>query len=800
MVQTKGVKMPSRRIGVRALACAALALALSGHGAAMDIVKGGVPLAHIVVKGGGEPVAYNPDAFMRRGHRVPRHDRTDPGALDNWVAHHLADWIRKITDAHLMIGGTAPAGKPAIYVGLAAREAGLELDDIDSASNEGVRIVVKGNKALIGGQNAYATGRAAGRFLEGLGCRYFMDTSYYRGNKKLGEVVRPTKNLKVQDYTLTEKPKLLYRHVWGSSWYTENWWKVWNGQGGMSMGMGHSWSSYVPAKEYFETHPEYFSLRDGKRKQGEWLCTTNQGVRDIFVKKLLAQAKAGGGKGSFSISPPDNRDYCQCRKCEARDDPRQIVPSSGKVSVSKRYMEFYDHVARRVAAKRPDVTLNFYCYADYTEPPLDKQKSAPSLVAWIAPIRYSRYHHIGNPISPSRMELKRVIDGWSEVVDRLGYRTYNFNLAESTVPFSKTSTWAHDLPYLARRGCIGINVETFAAWSIMGPAIYQCSRLAYDPYLDSDELMDDYFMKFYGPDAGPPMKEYWLGIDRAFQELKSEAGSYFALHVVYTPEFLKQLQGLLDRAARLARGNEMYSARVAFANQGLTMAWDYSAMRQQMNQGNFAEAKDTAYRMYDRAKADQFAFHNKTLEYVRRFLKYNVEVADRYTRAPNRKLEMLPDQWRMAYDPEQKGVGKGYHQPDFDDSSWRQVRTYSATLNEQGAPEQFTFMWYRSSFNVPKTHGKLLLLFLDVDGEPSLSSLYVNGKELKFEPNRSKRGKWYLQRRKPVWAYVTEAVTPGKNTVALMLDHRNISENFLGGIVRPVVLCENNEPEAAPKK
>jgi len=43
-------------------------------------------------------------------------------------------------------------------------------------------------------------------------------------------------------------------------------------------------------------------------------------------------------------------------------------------------------------------------------------------------------------LAAEAMEMKKVMDGWAEVVDKIAYRTYNFNLAETTVPFSKMLT------------------------------------------------------------------------------------------------------------------------------------------------------------------------------------------------------------------------------------------------------------------------------------------------------------------------------------------------------------------------
>src|SRR5207253_3305588 len=124
----------------------------------------------------------------------------------------------------------------------------------------------------------------------------------------------------------------------------------------------------------------------GQRKSGDWLCTSNGAVRELFAEQVIAKIKASNLRPS--ISPPDGRGYCQCAVCKAQDDPKSIEPSSGTVSVTNRYVDFFDDVARRVAAVHPESVLSFYCYADYTQPPTIARKLSPNLCAVIAPIRY----------------------------------------------------------------------------------------------------------------------------------------------------------------------------------------------------------------------------------------------------------------------------------------------------------------------------------------------------------------------------------------------------------------------------
>ena len=46
------------------------------------------------------------------------------------------------------------------------------------------------------------------------------------------------------------------------------------------------------------------------------------------------------------------------------------------------------------------------------------------------------------------------------------------------------------------------------------------------------------------------------------------------------------------------------------------------------------------------------------------------------------------------------------------------------------------------------------------------------------------------KRRVPFEVDITGAVKPGENVIAVRVDHTKITELFLGGIIRPVVLIE----------
>jgi hypothetical protein len=754
---------PFRQWPICLLAVGMFVAPFDSPSSALDVVRDGEAVATIVV----ERASTAAQAGKRRG----------PESADQRAARVLAEWVRKMTGAELPIADSAVDEATPIFVGPAAIRAGLKLDDIDSPSREGLRVVCDGRRLLLAGQDDTATVKAACRLLEHWGCRYYMD-------HPLGEVYPRTKTLSIGKVDIREKPRMLYRRIWGSRWSGETTWKIWNGHGGLPLNTGHAWGSYV-AKDLFAEHPEYFRMRDGRREPSDWYCTSNAALRSVFAQGVVDRINAGTQHPS--LSPPDGRGYCQCPKCRAQDDPHSREPSSGHVCVTNRYVDFYQDVAERVRKSHPDSILNFYCYADYTQAPTSDIQLEPNLCAWIAPIRYCRFHRIGDPGCPSRWQLSELIDRWASAARKIAYRTYNYNLAECCVPFSKLSVWKHDIPYLYAHGCIGINLETLANWQIYAPHIYLSIRLAYDPEADAEAIMDEYFVQFYGPRAGPIMKQYWTDIDSAFVRLRTHAGSFFALHLVYTPEFLEHLDRLIQQAAAASRGDAAQAARVALAAEGLNNAQQYIALRDAMNRGDFAQAKQHYDDLLARNEANlsQGQGNHYTIAYLKRFVGTHVAAGAAATAAPHRRLQVLPDPWRLVYDPSEEGLQRGFHRSDYDDSAWTRVATYSDTLDAQRLPDRQTVMWYRTTIDVPSPGRNPVLFFTEVDGD---ARVWINGREVGASEKK----------RKPFQVDVRGALTQGENVIVVRVDHSSITELFLGGIIRPVLLVDQAGASGAP--
>jgi hypothetical protein len=377
-----------------------------------------------------------------------------------------------------------------------------------------------------------------------------------------------------------------------------------------------------------------------------------------------------------------------------------------------------------------------------------------------------------------------MIDGWGKIASRLGYYNYMYNLADATLPFFKFTPCEKEFPLLKEKGLCMMTIEVLSNWQIYGPQIYLSLRLAYDPSGNAEAIMEDYWQKFYGPKAGPFMKQYWMGIDREVGGLNSHAGGFFGLQQTYTPPFLQQCTERLAKATEAARSEPVYEQRIALHAEGFHNAVDYQQLCQAMGQGDFGKAQKIYDSMIERLRglaAKGWANPEYGTAYLERFLSKNLRAGVTATTAPNKLVQVLPEKWRFAFDEENRGLDQGWQKAEFSDANWPLVSTWEKTLDAQGYDKN-TVLWYRTNFRVPEKHGELALFFTEVDG---WAEVYVNGE--KISPQNATEGR--AKPRQPFEVHVSSAPA-GENVVALRVDHSKITELALGGILRPVVLVE----------
>jgi len=241
--------------------------------------------------------------------------------------------------------------------------------------------------------------------------------------------------------------------------------------------------------------------------------------------------------------------------------------------------------------------------------------------------------------------------------------------------------------------------------------------------------------------------------------------------------------------------------------EGLRSARAYCTISDAMNRGDFAAEKaefDATLTRLESVIAKGWANREYGTAYLRRFLSKTVMEGAAATAAPNHVVQVLPDRWRFTFDDDDSGNTKGFHRADFADAAWPAVATLSATLDTQGYDKN-TIFWYRTKVTVPEKSGRLALFFGEVDGK---AEVYVNGEKIAIPegsanvkkpatPGVKEAREGMAKPRTPFEVDVTAAIKKGENTVAVRVDHTQITDLSLGGIIRPVLLIAKPEAGAA---
>lgn len=123
-----------------------------------------------------------------------------------------------------------------------------------------------------------------------------------------------------------------------------------NRRGIMLHGPMHSFPTFLPTSRYFDEHPEWFGLMDGKRSPhgGIWpavnYCWSNEEANEEFIKNVEAFVKRWPIIKVLSIVWVDGGRVCECPKCQ-------------EIGGSDLLIGLINRIADRLEKTAPDVIL-----------------------------------------------------------------------------------------------------------------------------------------------------------------------------------------------------------------------------------------------------------------------------------------------------------------------------------------------------------------------------------------------------------------------------------------------------------
>lgn len=531
------------------------------------------------------------------------------------AAGNLQDFVERVSGDRLEIVGSTDEASGSIFVG--ERE---EL--VRDVGSEGYRILAKDGNVYITGRDSkevvygirnpwnryevYNEELQLGAFGEAgtlYGVNSFLEK--YAGVRfycpgELGTVV-PRKSIGIPE-KLDEgnSPKFLQRHIWICNFNTSPENALWYRR----IGLGAKAPVQIIDYNYFftgkfeKTHPEYLALVDGVRDSGNkcasrgggHLCYTAPGCKEAVAELIKDFFRSHPEHAYFPLVPGDGfLRTCECENCLKQYDIN--APKSDPGRFSFHVWNFVNEVARLVADEFPDKYVGCLAYGSHLLPPKEIEKLNPNVAVMFCKNRST----MASPAYAKKMHER--IEGWKGKVSNCMF-AWDYYLhcwkpwAEMPVFFMHTIQ--KDIRYEVKNGFGGEFIEA-ESWNDAGKAyisypatqhlnLYVTGKLYWNPSLDLDALLKEYYELYYGP-AKAPMRAFYETAEKYWNAANAKnrktTGILAAVELkdVFDMKKMARLQGYLDKALALAPEGSQYRARVEqMANEIATGAKVVQAM------------------------------------------------------------------------------------------------------------------------------------------------------------------------------------------------------------------------------
>ena len=441
------------------------------------------------------------------------------------TARDLAEVLSRISGATFEV--QSGDGSQGIVLGTRVEFPALctNASKVFDESREAMLLRSEANRVALIGSGDLGVPHAAYAFLDALGCRWFMPGEHWTIIPKkpelavnIDKVTRPA--FRMRGFfgsggfgpANPVDPKLTVRDQWEA-------FKRHNRFGGEFIFGGHSGEAITLAnKTVLEAHPEYRAMINGERlpfAMGVKPCVSNPEAVKLYVEDRLKMFRMAmktdpNSPRSYAISidPSDGGGHCECPECLKIG------------SVSDRVFYLANQVAKTIAAEFPGRCASLYAYNEHAAVP--SIAIEPNVYVTVIPYGFQRTGMTGDDL----------IAAWSKKIPRMSlYDYWSIPDWESDLPtFDFVRRPADRIRYWHEHGIEGFSGESTHSAGAVGLAWYLAGKLMWDPSVDDQKLITEFYDLCFGK-AAQPMKHMLERWSSGFLLTGHELGlSYRDLH------------------------------------------------------------------------------------------------------------------------------------------------------------------------------------------------------------------------------------------------------------------------------
>jgi len=415
----------------------------------------------------------------------------DADALEQWSGQELSSYLKQISGAELNVVSVDKRDdqKNAIIIGVGSKSKVATPFTI-GYHTEGADLHIYGGSSL-------STLYAVYRFLEKeMACMWLSPDT-----EKIPEL--KTINLK-QGISYSHIPKIETRTVHSRLFYdhpdfADKLGVTHEAFPGYVPGAGvHTFHRFVPEASYFESHPEYYALRNGKRLTTQ-LCLSNEAVLRIVIDSVASLFSRFPETDIISVSQDDNTQYCQCEHCAAIDE-EEGSPSGSMI-------RFVNQVASHFPQKR----ISTLAY-QYTRKPC-RTKPASNVLITLCSIECDR----SKPIQEGCSDFANDLKGWKLLTENIRIWDYTTQFTNFLAPFPNLHTLKPNIDLFR---------DSHARWifeqhshhpsELFELRSYLTAQLLWNPDQDPEVIMSEFCTAYY-QEAAPFILEYIHTIHQEIQ-------------------------------------------------------------------------------------------------------------------------------------------------------------------------------------------------------------------------------------------------------------------------------------------
>ena len=459
----------------------------------------------------------------------------------------------------------------------------LALDGDCGAEDGGYRLEISDERIRISAVSAEGLTAGIYSFLEDkLGCMFVSPEYDYIPSL-------PTVYLEKTDETFA--PSIKWRYVYadeadiitdengeklyGDYWYSKlrlngagtNDWYAWV----------HTSFTYVSPDEYFDEHPEYFSLYNGKRtyEQGPvsgQLCWTNEDVYKIISTKVLQEMRDNPDVHIWDISQMDTWESrgvgCQCEKCKAIDEREGSQIGS--------ILTFINRLAAEVKEEFPDNYISTLAY-NYSDEPPKYLRPADNVIIKLCLMPGDCASSYADPTSGKARDAHDLIEAWGDVAEHIVVWDYNIDFHNYMMPFPILDYLKENNDFYIENNVYGIfhqmSADKGGDFSLLNS--YMFAKLMWDKDVDVNALFNKYLTVYYG-EAAPYIAEYYAllteNLAKSGDQLYIYAQPYNYICSYLSPSALDDYLDIFDKAEQAVAGDSTLLSRVELAEKGVLFA------------------------------------------------------------------------------------------------------------------------------------------------------------------------------------------------------------------------------------